>query len=183
MTDSKNDADAGLKRDSKSLQNFLFRTPWWVSRHYSHVVWDGQSAFISKLAPELADSAGDCGPQVESNAIPVRPHHQSVRSLRKKDLYAAWNAMMQTPRFVHQKFHHHRIGERSTSPVREVVSTNAPYLEETTGETIVWRQFMDQVCDVTYRADSKRLGGVGCPVSDRLCTGSSPEARRPRVRS
>ena len=106
----------------------------------------------------LADSAGYCGLQVESNSIPLRPHHQSVQSLCKTDLYAAWNAMMRTPRFVHPKFHHHGIGERSTLPEQEVVSTNAPYLEETSGETIVWRQFMDQVCDVTYRADSKRLG-------------------------
>jgi hypothetical protein len=27
-----------------------------------------------------------------------------------------------------------------------------------TGETVVWRRLMDQICDVAYKADSKRLG-------------------------
>jgi hypothetical protein len=30
--------------------------------------------------------------------------------------------------------------------------------EDSSGETIVWRRFMDQISDTSYRADSKRLG-------------------------
>jgi hypothetical protein len=30
--------------------------------------------------------------------------------------------------------------------------------EESTGETLVWRRFMDLISDLSYRADSRRLG-------------------------
>jgi hypothetical protein len=33
-----------------------------------------------------------------------------------------------------------------------------PLLEESVGETVVWRRLMDQIADISYRADSKRLG-------------------------
>ena len=85
------------------LHEFLTTTPWWVARNDSSVVWDGQCAFIS------ADAATDKGDMNESqdmdvdNRSPKMQRKRSVRSLRKKDLYTAWNAMMKTPRFMRRR--------------------------------------------------------------------------------
>ena len=78
-----------------SSQKFLDSTPWWVSRHNDSVTWDGQCAFVSnKQDPTKIEQKPGLSPT---------PRRRSVRALRKKDLYAAWNAMMKTPRFVKRK--------------------------------------------------------------------------------
>lgn len=129
---------------SLSLHDYLESTPWWVTRRSRFVAWDGHSAFVDRGSP----IAGE-------DLITVRKSSR-IRSLRKKDLYQAWNAMMHTPRFVRRKL------RRSISrvPISEIDSrsTSLSSGEDSTGETLVWRRFMDQLSDISYRADSKRLG-------------------------
>jgi Putative zinc finger in N-recognin (UBR box) len=170
-TSAKSDADihsssdAGLAvvatNSAVAVQKFLSMTPWWVARHNPNVVWDGQSAFISKAIAFSSDIACERG-SMEASTSPAKPRRRSVRSLRKKDLYAAWNAMMRTPRFLasRRKFRHRNNNELGASSSRgqDLPPSYNSDPEETTGETVVWRRFMDQVCDVAYRADSKRLG-------------------------
>jgi len=142
-----------------SLQKFLVSTPWWVSRHNNSIAWDGQCAFIP-------DSSGHEVEQdeMEDRTEPVStPRRRSVRALRKKDLYAAWNAMMKTPRFVRRKLRSSPDPSGGNSATASGTALESSGFQVSTsssdsaGETVVWRRFMDQVSDITYRADGKRL--------------------------
>jgi hypothetical protein len=132
------------------LHEFLSTTPWWMARHNDTVLWDGQSAFIEKST--------DTSPGgTDASQKPVTK--RSGRSLRKKDVYAAWNAMMKTPRFVRRKLRPRgRLSEEIAVASREQDLAQLSDGEDSSGETIVWRRFMDQISDTSYRADSKRLG-------------------------
>jgi len=141
------DSPEGTVRPSPSLQDFLDQTPWWVARRCgSSVTWDGQSAFIEQVTPSASDDS------------PTRKPTRRIRSLKKKDLYAAWNGMMRTPRFVRRKLR--RTSSRSSTPGIDSAPASHSHSsgEESIGETIVWRRFIDQLSDISYRADSKRLG-------------------------
>jgi hypothetical protein len=128
-------------KEMATLHEFLESTKWWVLRYSRNQTWDGHCAFVDRLSVD--DS---------SNARPAR-----IRSLRKKDLYAAWNSMMRTPRLVRRRLR--RLGSRnSSSDVDASPPRLMPLLEESAGETVVWRRLMDQIADISYRADSKRLG-------------------------
>jgi hypothetical protein len=132
----------------ESLGTFLSSTPWWVRSEDLH--WDGHSAFVHDVQKELATGRGD-----EEKETPSKSPRR-IRSLKKKDLYAAWNSMMRTPRFVRGKLHL-RSHEGSTSRVHDLLPAMTDG-EDSSGETVVWRRLMDQVSDISYRADSKRLG-------------------------
>lgn len=142
---------------NSSPQKFLDTTPWWVSRHNDSVIWDGQCAFIPKSVKE-GPSTDHVNQTTDSISTPRR---RSARALRKKDLYAAWNAMMKTPRFVRRKFRS-KSEDRSSSTVSQHAfndPNSAPLpSSDSAAETVVWRRFMDQVSDITYKADGKRLG-------------------------
>jgi hypothetical protein len=91
----------------------------------------------------------------------VVPRRRSVRGLRKKDLYAAWNAMMKTPRFLRKRLKTNPDTSSTATLARGPDSSGSNLSSsgsESTGEMNVWRRFMDQVSDITYRADGKRLG-------------------------
>lgn len=136
------------------LHAFLSTTPWWMARQNDSVLWDGQSAFIDKSTTSSSESLDDV-------SVAQRPvGKRSARSLRKKDVYAAWNAMMKTPRFVRRKLRPRgsRLTEEIASAGREHDLAQLTEGEDSSGETIVWRRFMDQISDTSYRADSKRLG-------------------------
>ena len=137
-----------------SQQKFLDSTPWWVSRHNDSISWDGQCAFVSNKDDTVKMEHADLTP-----SISPAPRRRSVRALRKKDLYAAWNAMMKTPRFVRRKLRQ-RTDDRNNNPSAPEDLSIAPLSSSTdsAAETIVWRRFMDQVSDITYKADGRRLG-------------------------
>ncbi|KAL3941667.1 MAG: hypothetical protein SGBAC_004008 [Bacillariaceae sp.] len=137
-----------------TLSKFLNSTPWWVSRRNKNTLWDGQCAFVNR-PPETEEVT------TESVAIvqPKLSRRRSVRPLRKKDLYAAWNAMMKTPRFVRRKLKSRGESNALESHLGNDLATSQLFSSsESAGETVVWRRFMDQVSDITYRADGKRLG-------------------------
>ena len=108
------------------------------------MTWDDQNAFVERMSPP----SGEEGVQLRK---PSR-----IRSLKKKDLYAAWNAMMPTLRFVRRKLR--RSSSRSSSTEKNYTPNSLSTGEESIGETVVWRRFMDQLSNISYRADSKRLG-------------------------
>lgn len=143
------------------LHTFLSSTPWWISKHNNDVLWDGQCAFLSKAAPkaETNDHATQA-PQVQTPVVHA-PRRQNVRPLRKKDLYSAWNSMMKTPRYMRRKLKS-RSDQNADESMKESddqgPTSRFPTSTDSAGETVVWRRFMDQVSDITYRADVKRLG-------------------------
>lgn len=140
------DNPTSTSRALLSLQDFLESTPWWVSRRGMNVKWDGQSAFVETISK----------PHYEEGIVIQKPSR--MRSLKKKDLYAAWNAMMHTPRFVRRKLR--RSNARTSTQVdRDTNPSSMASGEYSIGETVVWRRFMDQVSEISFKADSKRLGG------------------------
>ncbi len=140
-----------------SSQKFLDSTPWWVSRHNDSVTWDGQCAFVSNKQDPVKMEQTNLPP-----GISPTPRRRSVRALRKKDLYAAWNAMMKTPRFVRRKLRSKVDGRNSSHgshhSAQEDLSIAPLSSTDSAAETVVWRRFMDQVSDITYKADGRRLG-------------------------
>lgn len=143
-----------------SLHHFLDTTPWWVGRDDTSVVWDGQSAFVAAPPSNKGDN-GDY--EASSDSSQPKPRRRSVRSLRKKDLYAAWSAMMRTPRFIRRKpLTRSQSGSAVEGPTTPDTSASAYQIPSTidapTGETLVWRRFMDLLSDMANRADAKRLG-------------------------
>jgi len=138
-----------------SLHEFLSRTPWWVARYSESVEWDGQSAFIYRGAHQ-----NDSISPLETADLSNKPEKtkRPGRSLKKKDVYSAWNAMMKTPRFVRRRLRPRGASADETAAVPDLTMSPPIDTEESAGETIVWRRFMDQISDMSYRADSKRLG-------------------------
>lgn len=134
-----------------ALGEFLSSTPWWVTRNDSSIVWDGQSAFVA--APSLSKEQ-----ESTADTTVPKPKRRSVRSLRKKDLYAAWSAMMRPPRFMRRR-QLSRAGstQSESSSTQESAALPIPTPDDA-GETLVWRRFMDLLSDMAYRADGKRLG-------------------------
>ncbi|GKZ00839.1 hypothetical protein MPSEU_001035600 [Mayamaea pseudoterrestris] len=130
----------------QSLGVYLSNTPWWVRSE--KILWDGHSAFIEKENNQLRFD-----PDLKLNAT---KRAVTFRSLKKHDLYVAWNTVMRTPRFFRSKLRPRQstLRNETTAHTLEVEAER----EESTGETVVWRRLMDQVSDLTYRADSKRLG-------------------------
>lgn len=144
LVESEEKMNYNIDRTFPSLHEFLQSTPWWVSRRNRKVIWDGHSAFIESAQSNAHDD--DIGVRKPSR----------IRSLRKKDLYQAWNAMMHTPRFVRRKLR--RDSSRSAVTESDTRPMPFPSGEDSIGETVVWRRFMDQISDISYRADTKRLG-------------------------
>jgi hypothetical protein len=136
----------GVAQPSQSINDFLTESVWWVTRHIDSVVWDGHSAYTDVVEDPVEAAEG------ASNG-----RRSYRRLLRKKDLYAAWNAMMKTPRFVRKRIRPRNRHGTSSDP-RLPDASSSTEAEESTGETLVWRRFMDLICDISYRADSKRLG-------------------------
>jgi len=133
------------------LGQFLSSTPWWVSRTSSNVIWDGQSGFLQQSSGLSPESTPESSPHKSGRRRVRRP-------LTKKDLYAAWNAMMRTPRFVRKRLRSRASQTDGGSGYGRDDHPHNSEPEESSGETVVWRRFMDQVSDLSYRADSKRLG-------------------------
>ena len=137
---------------TSSLKEFLASTSWWVSKHNDSVVWDGQCAFVTKNSRQESEHQGDSF---------STSRRRNVRALRKKDLYAAWNATLKTPRFVRRRLRSKSEGvsnDSISSGIQEETRIAPMPSTDSTAETIVWRRFMDQVSDIAYKADGKRLG-------------------------
>ena len=68
---------------------------------------------------------------------------------------------MKTPRYMRRKLKS-RGDQNADESMKESddqgPTSRFPTSTDSAGETVVWRRFMDQVSDITYRADVKRLG-------------------------
>jgi hypothetical protein len=100
-----------------SLHDFLeYRPCWWVTRRGNNGTWDGQSAFVARMAQSSC----------EEGVLIRKPSR--IRSLKKKDLYAAWNAMMHTPRLVRRKLR--RSSSRASTTDKDSTASSLATGEE-----------------------------------------------------
>jgi len=130
--------------------------------------WDGRCCFYNSARDTAKDDGdyndnADANTNHSSNNISTASPFKKTMSFGKKDLVAAWNNVMRTPRFrrtasLAHHYHHHVSSASSSSSSR--THTPPPSNEKTTssGVTEVWRRLMDQISDVSHRADWKRLG-------------------------
>ena len=119
--------------DTNPLETFL-ATSKWVTKNDTSVVWDGHCTFAAK----------DEG--TKSLDVPSLSPRQSIKC--KKSLIRAWDSMLRTPRL-------RRL--RSSSADINPTVYKAPDCNTSTNSDVL-RHFIDQVSDVAYRADTRRLG-------------------------
>ena len=134
----KNDIDI----DQHSLDGFLSNSKWWAIRNDKSIVWNGRCSFI----PANSTSNNN---EVDMNTLLQKKQR---KTFGKKDLYKAWSSVMSRPSFV-------RRGESSLSDNSDHWRA-AAQSENSSSSVIteVWRRLMDQIADVSYKADVKRLG-------------------------
>ena len=181
--------DSPVLRTSQ-LHSFLDTTRWWASRNDDSVVWDGRCSFSvaeEETPPLLPPVVPGPGKEDGTSSHLNHPHslrrslRRSVRSFGKKDLFAAWNAVMRTPQFVRRRHynsnsrHSYYSGSdgsdggsngpsgtstRSISLSSGSLPSSSPDAgsSSSNGVTEVWRKLMDQISEVSHRADLKRLG-------------------------
>ncbi len=118
------------------LQDFLTTSRWWAIRNDKNILWNGRCSFIQ------SDSKS-------TSQVDILSPKKQVKSFGKKDLYKAWTSVMSAPTFL-------RRGDSAFSD--DSVSTMPTSNESSSVITEVWRRVLDQIADVSYKADVKRLG-------------------------
>jgi hypothetical protein len=128
----------------QSLHAFLSTSKWWATRNDKSVAWDGQCTFSVKKD----DSKPSELPHLSSP-------RQSLMKLQskfgKKELVSAWNSVLRTPRLVTRRVH---SADRSPNCTHD---PNEGYRQKESNSDVL-RRFLDQVSDVSHRADMRRLG-------------------------
>ena len=119
--------------ETNSLETFL-ATSKWVTKNDTSVVWDGHCTFTAK----------DEG--TKSLDLPMLSPRQSTKC--KKSLIGAWDSILRSPRL-------RRL--RSSSADINPTVYKVPDSKNSTNSDVL-RRFMDQVSDVAYRANTRRLG-------------------------
>ena len=129
-----------------ALHVFLSTSKWWATRNDKSVSWDSQCTFSTKKD------------DTKTSELPyVSSPRQSLIKLQskfgKKELISAWNSVLRTPRLVTRRV-------RSSSADRSPTFTYNPneVSREKESNSDVLRRFIDQVSDVAYRADMRRIG-------------------------
>ena len=129
-----------------ALNDFLSSSKWWATRNDMSVSWDGQCTFSA--------NKDDTKP---SELPLLSSPRQSLMKLQskfgKKELVSAWNSVLRTPRLVTRRV-------RSSSTDRASIFTYDPndVSRQKESSSDVLRRFIDQVSDVSHRADMRRLG-------------------------
>ena len=124
-----------------SLHNFLIESQWWAARNNSDLIWDGRSAFIHLESTGQITSSDDERVNMVASSNFNRPRRKHQSFLGKKDLYKAWSSAMWTPSCV-----------RCPAKGRSLGNTTSTTMTE------AWRRFMDQLAELSYKVDLKRLG-------------------------
>jgi hypothetical protein len=122
----------------RSLHDFLSTSEWWASRHDTSVSWDGHCAFSAKIEESK-----------HLDLPTLSPPRQSLKTMQskfgKKELICAWNSILKTPRLVKRR-------------ARTFSADLSSRDQESESNSDVLRRFLDQVSDVAYRADLRRVG-------------------------
>ena len=138
--DTRNSIDEPFfKCDDRSLHDFLSTSEWWATRNDTSMSWDGHCTFSAKIEKS------------KHLDLPIlSPSRQSLKTIQskfgKKELISAWNAILKTPRLVKRRA---RSFSADLSPCDQECESN---------NSDVLRRFLDQLSDVAYRADLRRVG-------------------------
>ena len=135
------------------LHTFLNETLWFKEHILQSKDMLNESIPISGSSPNNTPSS-----QSPNQSSTIASCHKSRRSL-----FAAWNYVMRAPTFRRRKS---IIGQKLPSPQTTTASrskqnknrSRSISKESSSGVTEVWRRLMDQLSDVSHRADWKRLG-------------------------
>ena len=148
------------------LHSFLDSSKWWFFRNDPSIIWDGRCSIITTTAVDDAPASpasDDRRKKLSSGSLPKKLR-RSVRSFGKKDLFSAWGTVFKAPRFG-RKRRHSRTGSASidVESLRddEIAFASKGILRsssENSSATDVWRKLMDQIAEISHRADLKRLG-------------------------
>jgi len=146
------------------LNDFLSNTQLWTSRNEKEYVWDGRCAFVRVDDLEMTQHTH---PDESPNANSLKGV-KKMRTFGKKDLVMAWNTVMRTPRSLRRRNHrsepissnnsqeHHSQSDRMLGWSSQVFSPSISH--DSLGATEVWRRLIDQIADVSHKADLKRIG-------------------------
>ena len=154
--------EIGAAGTHMSLHEFLETSKWWFSRNETSLIWDGRCS-IAAVDDTSSSSLDEEGRKKLSAGSLPKKLRRSVRSFGKKDLFSAWGAVFKAPRFVRRK-NHSGTKVDSDSTARSIHGHNISFppspggASEDSSATDVWRKLMDQVAEVSHRADLKRLG-------------------------
>ena len=152
-----------------SLHSFLDSSKWWFFRNDPSIIWDGRCSIITTTAVDdvhdapASPASDDRRKKLSTGSLPKKLR-RSVRSFGKKDLFSAWGTVFKASRFGRKRGH-----SRADSADIEVESSRDDELafapkgilrssSEHSSATDVWRKLMDQIAEVSLRADLKRLG-------------------------
>ena len=148
------------------LHSFLDSSKWWFFRNDPSIIWDGRCSIITTTAVDDAPASpasDDRRKKLSSGSLPKKLR-KSVRSFGKKDLFSAWGTVFKAPRFG-RKRSHSRTGSASIdveSPRDDEIAFVSKGILRSSSEhssaTDVWRKLMDQIAEISHRADLKRLG-------------------------
>lgn len=126
------DDNVNIISKTTSLQTFLSTSKWAINK----------SPSPSRSTSSLSNSS-----------FP----HKSRRIFSKKDLFAAWNNVMR-PRFRRKSSSSSSSNFFPVKSSKQKLKSTSSTKDTSSGATEVWRRLMDQLSDVSHRADWKRLG-------------------------
>lgn len=152
-----------------SLHSFLDSSKWWFFRNDPSIIWDGRCSMITTTAVDdvhdaPASPASDGRRKKLSTGSLPKKLRRSVRSFGKKDLFSAWGTVFKASRLGRKRGHSRTNSagiEVEVSRDEELAFSPKGILRsspEHSSATDVWRKLMDQIAEVSLRADLKRLG-------------------------
>ena len=149
------------------LHSFLDSSKWWFFRNDPSIIWDGRCSIITTTAVDddapASPGSDDRRKKLSSGSLPKKLR-RSVRSFGKKDLFSAWGTVFKAPRFGRKRGHSRTDSagiEAEISRDDELAFARKGILRsssEHSSPTDVWRKLMDQIAEVSLRADLRRLG-------------------------
>lgn len=143
---SKDNERPQLEKASRriSLHDFLSTSKCWATRNDKSVSWDGHCIF-SVSEDETKQS------ELSSISSPRQSFLKLQSKFGKKELVRAWSSVLRTPGS------RRRNRSPSTYTPGFIFDTNSGSKQKESNSDVL-RRFLDQVSDVAYKADMKRLG-------------------------
>ncbi len=123
------------KESSNSLHDFLLNSKWVAIRNVESLVWDGRCSFVSVDVKEYNEFG--CGDERKNE----------LSTFWKRDILKAWSSVMSN-----STLHKTLNGETVDGVTLEDKSSESTVVAE------VWKRLMDQVADISYKADLQKLG-------------------------
>lgn len=130
------DSKDGQHDTAYTLDNFLDKSKWWTARNDSLFQWNGRCSFLPKNLEHEFDGHEE-------------PSIIRTKSFGKKDLYRAWSTVLWT---------HPNTGRIALRGQENTGDRGTSQSHSSTGVTVIWRRILDQLSEISYKVDAKRIG-------------------------